>query len=290
MLLDDALGKFLVQLEADGRSQHTIGQYRRHVRLLGHWMAQVGHTDAISSLDHECIARFLASPTAKRRPDGQAKKATAVNCLRSSLRVFFGYLHQAGFIAQNPGRMIRRAVCGNPPPRALTPEEKDRLLATLATATGPEAERDHLLFSLMLTTGIRLSAALGLKVEDLNLDAGEITIHTKGDRVERVYLPQSACDHLRRFIGERKTGPLFTSRDGRQVCIRHIQRRFQEWLRKAGITRPLSPHSTRHSFAVDLYRRTHDLLLVKAALHHRSIASTLVYAQASGDELRKAMA
>ncbi len=84
MQIDGALERFLIQLDADGRSQHTIRQYRRHVRLFAAWCADVGHTGAIGAISHEDIARFLASPQARTRPDGRAKKATSVNVLRGT--------------------------------------------------------------------------------------------------------------------------------------------------------------------------------------------------------------
>jgi site-specific recombinase XerC len=205
------------------------------------------------------------------------------------VRGFTSFLHQAGYLKEDSGRLVRRALCGMGPPRAIAPEEAERLLSTLAGASGPEAERDHAVIHLMIATGIRLSAAVDLNVEDLNLDAGELTIRTKGDRVERVFLAKAIAEHLRGYAGERTSGALFLTREGSRVTNRHLQRRFGEWLRKAGIKRALSPHSCRHGFALGLYRRTGDVLLVKEALHHRSIASTLIYARVDEDRLRRAM-
>ena len=90
MHIDDALDLFLVQLEADGRSPHTIGQYRRHVRLFAAWAADVGLSVDITSLSHADVARFFASDTAQRRADGGKRKPTSANALRTSLRCFFG--------------------------------------------------------------------------------------------------------------------------------------------------------------------------------------------------------
>jgi integrase/recombinase XerC len=70
---------------------------------------------------------------------------------------------------------------------------------------------------------------------------------------------------------------------------RHVQRRFEEWLAKAGVRARYSPHSLRHSFALGLYERTGDVLLVQAALGHRAISSTLVYARASAERVRAAV-
>ena len=89
MLITEAADKFFVQLEADGRSRHTIRQYRRHIRKLAEWMADVGHSGDMSAITHEHIAEFLASHTAQTRPDGEKKKASSANCLRSSISLDF---------------------------------------------------------------------------------------------------------------------------------------------------------------------------------------------------------
>ena len=102
MLLKDALAQFVLQLQADGRSPHTVSQYQRHVRVLARWTAEVGHGGHVEDLDHLDIARFMTAPCARQRPDGRDKRATSVNALRTSIRCFFGYLHDVGVAATNP--------------------------------------------------------------------------------------------------------------------------------------------------------------------------------------------
>jgi len=290
MQITDALTKFLVQLEADGRSCHTIAQYRRHIRLFAHWAAEVDHSGEISEISHEVLAAFLVAPEARTRPDGGRKKETSTNALRSSVRNFFRYLHQAGYIDQDPARLIRRAICGSPPPRALSDDEVTRLMATLEAAEGFEGRRDHALFHTMLATGIRLGSAVALDVEDVDLGEGLLMLRaTKGDRPDVVYLGREIRDHLQVFVGERTHGPLFTSRRGERLSHRHVQRRFGIWLEKASITRRASCHCLRHTFATSLYIKSNDILLVQSALKHRSIISTTKYAQLSENRLRLAL-
>lgn len=291
MHIEDALDRFLVQLEADGRSPHTIHQYRRHVRLLARWCRDVGHSGDTAAISHEDIAQFLASRQARTRPDGAAKKPTSMNILRSTTKGFFAYLHNAGHIGENPTRLVRRALCGNPPPNGLSPDEQERLLHALSGAEGDEGRRDDALFHLMLATGLRLSSAIALDVDDVDLVRAEVEVRSaKGNRPDCVFLGTAILGHLREYMADRPAGALFTSRGGQRLSHRQAQRRFSEWLNKAGITRRASPHSTRHAFALGLYRRTGDILLVKEALHHRSIVSTLVYARADDETLRRALA
>jgi site-specific recombinase XerC len=286
----EALERFLVQLQADGRSAHTIGQYRRHVGLLARWLARERGDVGVDEVTHEDLARFLASPDARQRTDGKPKRAGSANALRTSLRVFFRYAHEAGYAPTNPARLIRRAVCGRPPPRGLSDAEAERLMDTLIVAQGPEARRDHLLYDMLLSTGVRLGAALNLDAADVDLDGGELVVRrAKGDRQERVILGRGIKDHLIGYIAGRLPGPLFTDRFGRRISTRQAQRRLAQWLAKAGCpTR--SPHSLRHAFAQRLYRRTGDVLLVGRALGHAAITSTMVYAAADMERLREVLA
>ena len=123
MHIEDALDRFLTQFDADGRSPHTRGQYQRHIRLLARWLASDGRSGEVEPLDYERLAVFLTTPEARTRPDGCPKKATSTNSLRTSLRCFFLHLHRAGYIRSDPARLIRRARCGTPPPRALSDKE-----------------------------------------------------------------------------------------------------------------------------------------------------------------------
>jgi integrase/recombinase XerD len=283
MTIEEALAAFTLQLEADGRSVHTIRQYERHVRALANWFAP---RDGIEEVNHVVLAQFLASDAAKKRPDGAPKKATAMNTLRSSLRGFFGYLAAAALVDRDPSRLLRRARCGAPPPRALSEDDQCRLLRILARARGPEGRRDHALFLTMLRTGIRVGSAVALDVDDFG--NGELRLRrTKGDRPGRLFLPKEVSRAIEAVLGGRSDGPIFAAREGERITTRQVARRLRRWLDEAGIQAPASPHTLRHSFATGLYRRTGDVLLVKEALGHRSLASTTVYARVSPERVRQ---
>ena len=120
-------------------------------------------------------------------------------------------------------------------------------------------------------------------------DAGELTVRTaKGDWPMRVFLGQKIREHLRRFIADRVTGPLFVGRTGGRLTTRQAHRRFVLWARRAGVNSGASPHTLRHTCATRTYARSRDILVVKEVLGHRSIASTLVYAAVGQARLRQA--
>ena len=288
MQLQDAIHGFLLQLQADGRSPHTIGQYRRHGNALVNWLANTGTDTDVAALTPDTIAKFFASDAARTSCRGGAKKATSANAMRTSVRCLAKHLHDAGLVATNPARLLRRARCAPPPPKALRDDEQKRLLAMLAAATGPEAERDRMLVELLLGTGVRVGSAVALDIEDLDLAHGEITLRTtKNNRPTTAVLPTAIAERLKAFLGSRTTGPVFTASD-RRVSVRHVQRRIAGWLRAAGIT-GRSAHAFRHTFACRVYSATGDLQVTQAALGHASIASTVIYARVDKARVRAAV-
>lgn len=290
MRLAAALARFLVQLQADGRSPHTVAQYERHVRRFAAWLDAEHSPHDVRQLEPEHVARFLASAEALRRPDGRSKRTGSLNALRSSLRGFFEYAERAGIVERSPARVLRMARVGATPPKGLTAIEVTALLTALAADTTVAGRRDRAIFSFLLGTGARLGSALALEVGDVDLVGGTATLRElKGGGSMTVYLRTELVALLTGAVGDRSAGPVFAGRDGGHLCPRHVQRRFEEWLAKAGVRGRYSPHSCRHSFALGLYERTGDVLLVQAALGHRAISSTLVYARPSAERVRAAV-
>jgi integrase/recombinase XerC len=288
MQLQAALAAFQVQLAADGRSDHTKRQYARHVRALDAWLAKKRYTKNIAQLSPAVVAEFAASDDARMSAHGGVKKATTSNAMRTSLRCFLRWAHEAGYATANAARLLRRARCAPAPPRALRDDEQARLLEVLDGARGAEAERDRMLIHLLLTTGIRIGSALALDVEDVDLAHGELALRsTKGDRPTTALLPAATAKMLRGFFGKRETGPLFLAH-GNRICMRHAQRRISNWFAAAGI-QGKSAHSCRHYFACALLGKTGDLRLVQNALNHASIVSTTIYAQVDREKLRTAV-
>ncbi len=278
MHIQAALAEFETQLIADGRSPHTVAQYRRHVRLLERWLAEAGIEPGIGQLTPQVLARFLASSLVQKRSDGAPRKPGSANAIRASIRGFGDYLDRAGHLQVNPARLVRRAICGKPKPRAMSGADQKRLLAALRGADGFEGERDRFLFELMLGTGIRLGAALGIDKADVATDADTVSLRFEKGQTERsVTVPTALRKLLAAYLAPRPPGPIFSSMKDARLSPRHAQRRFQGWLEAAGIRGRWSPHSLRHSFATDLYRRTKDVLLVKQLLGHGSFSSTLRY-------------
>ena len=148
------------------------------------------------------------------------------------------------------------------------------------------------MFSLLLQTGIRLGAMVGIKVRDVRLGERVLKTNGKGGTEQSIYLNSTIRRVLKPYLRVASLSPdspLFPSRNGGHLGRRQVQLRFKHWLDRAGIKRHLTVHSTRHSFALNLYRQTGDLRLVQTALGHRHISTTEIYARVEDKALRRAL-
>jgi integrase/recombinase XerC len=287
MQVHELVAQYTLQLEADGRSIHTLVQARRHGALVAEFFAAT----PVAEISHQEIARFLTSAMAMRTPDGRVKKPTSMNTLRSSVRTLFGFAHAAGYTLANPARLVRRARCAPPPPRALSEDDRTKLLRLLDQAHTVAERRDHALVHLLLEAGLRIGSALALDVGDVDLDAGEVRLRTmKNSDQDTAVLPRGTVAILRQHLAGRAAGPVFVGVHGRRLGARQAHRRLAVLATRAGLTRAVSPHCLRHTFGLALYRRTGDLLVTARAMCHRSIISTAVYARADHAQVRAVIA
>jgi len=292
--IEEALALYCAQLEANGRSLHTIRKAQRHIGELARWAARERAGEDLRDWTSATTSEFLRAAHALPGASGAKRAQSTLNGLRSSVRSFFRFLVDAQYIAHDPARLVKHARCASLPPRGLSAKDQERLIAHLRDSArqSATAERDQMLVALALATGLRLGSLLGLDVQDMDLDAGELIVRVvKGGTPQIVPLGPAIVGTLKRYI-ERlglEDGPLFRSRTGERLGPRQVQQRLRAAGKRAGLRRLPSPHDLRRTFGIELYARTHDLLLVQAALGHAAITSTLRYAAADQQRLRNAL-
>lgn len=283
MRVSQALDCYAVQLEADGRSHHTIQQARRHVRLFVETMGD----RRVEEVRPEDIARFLASDAVAKTTSGDARRPSSANALRSSLRCFFGFAHASGYSNVNAARLVRRARCGPSRPRALPDDDAEKLTRRLAEAHDELGKRDRAMIETMLRAGLRVGSLVALDVEDCVGDELHLrTVKGGGDAV--AYMPEETAELLRAYVGERVSGPLFLGANGQRLTTRQVARRLAWWAKRAGIA-STHPHALRHHFGQRVFDCTGDVLTTAAALTHRSLASTAIYAAVREAKVRAAI-
>lgn len=291
MRLSQAIETFIRSLEANGRSPHTLSCYRRDLKLL---LAFVGDVEC-GELAADLVNRFVLSDGVQRSAGGAAKSQTSVGRTKAALKSFGRFLADVGVVAASPAAGLRIQRQPREEPAHLTPAERKLLVKAVAARGGEAAERDLVILELFLGSGIRLAELVGLDVGDVSLDDKRLMLRwVKGGRAETRFLSTALRTMLGRYLRSRRRlatneTALFLSNRGTRITARQVERRFGEWLEWAGIAKPLTVHSLRHTFATHLYGRTRNLLLVQRALGHRSPSTTAVYAHLFDHELEDAL-
>ena len=291
MTLEHTVAQFLEHQLANGRSPHTIGAHQRDLKLLINHLGREIQVDRITPND---LDRFLLSDSVVQQSDGRPKQPTSIDRTRATIKGFFRWLTDTCQIAHNPSAGIRIKRNNRKPPVYLTDDEKRTLLKTIRHHKGWQANRDLVIVTLFLHTGIRLSELVHLDVPDVNLLEKRITIQAKGGQTVHRFLNTKVRAILHHYLKERKnifveSQALFLSQLQDRITNRQVQRRLDQWIAKAGIDKRISPHSLRHSFATSLFARTSNILAVQQALGHASITTTAVYSHLLDETLEEAL-
>ena len=244
-----------------------------------------------AALEAEGPSSDLADLTLERVTRSFAREERARASRRRALTVLAQFLAWARHPLAAEVATIRLPRAHAPAPDYLGEAEERALRKALKARTDVKHQaRDRALFCLLLDTGIRVSEAAALCVEDVELDEKLIRVKGKGGKQRTRFLPVETRDLLRPLVA-RQAGeaPLFRTSAGQPVTDRHMRRLLDQWAARAGIARPVHPHLLRHTFATSLLKKTGNLRLVQLALDHESPKTTAVYAHVADEELRAAI-
>jgi len=215
----------------------------------------------------------------------------------SAIRSFYRYLRREQLIDEDPSKQVRGPKLTRRLPACLDKEEIVRLLMSPDTNT-VLGVRDRALMEALYATGMRVSELCGLRVQDYNQEGMEMRVLGKGGKERVVLLNQSAHSWLKKYLSETWTKlaegrtpqaehPLFVSRQATRLSSRSVHRIVMKYAIKAGINKPITPHTLRHTFATHLLEGGADLRVVQDLLGHTTINTTQIYTHVSLDRLRR---
>lgn len=284
MRVQEATDKFLEDLKTEGRSPHTIGAYRRD---LATFISFAGGMK-IDAVTPAVLTSFMATDSVQVRPCGTQRGKATINRYRVSLKALFAWCEARWLVPRNPTAILRCKRHRALPPVVLTGGEIQSLLSF--DFKGKWTERDRGLLTFMLATGCRLGETVSLNVRDIEWDTGIVTLfQAKGGDPEIVTVGKTVLVALRPLGKGTNTGqPLFRNSRDQRLSTRQIQRIVCQRVIEAGINKPVTPHTLRHTFATRVYNQTGDIRLVQKLLRHNSIATTESYAQVAPERLKKA--
>jgi site-specific recombinase XerD len=294
MLYDAAVEQFLEYLELEqNRSQKTIQNYSHYLTRLSDFAGEVKLVD----VDEELIRkwRLWLNRLGTNTSDEMAKVTQNYHLI--ALRSFLRFCAKRGWTALAPDK-IELARTKRPQVTFLTPEELGRLAAQPDTAN-QNGLRDRAIIELLFSSGLRISELVNLDRDHINLSRREFMVRGKGQKDRPVFISPEAADWIKQYLDKRADNakPLFIRYSGskktdlsgnfHRLTARSIQRMVSRYAKLAGITKHVSPHTLRHSFATDLLMNGADLRSVQAMLGHSNIATTQIYTHITDPHLKE---
>lgn len=292
--LEDAKEDYLQHLKVERNlSPNTLEAYATDLQQLLEHLRGQGVTTT-GEVTPPVLLTFLQALTARNlSPRSQARRWVAV-------RGMFRWLRVENLIAVDPTQGIRMPKAGAKLPELLSRAEIERLLAAPGVDT-PLGLRDTALLEFMYATGCRVSEACDLQLDALHLDQGLVILTGKGNKQRMVPLGDCALVAMLAYLEEgrpvlldkargaaRRNAHVFLNHRGGRLSRQGWFQRLRDHALTAGITRAISPHKLRHSFATHLIEGGADLRAVQTLLGHADISTTQVYTHLSQSHVRHA--
>ncbi|MFH1631991.1 MAG: site-specific tyrosine recombinase/integron integrase [bacterium] len=291
--LQKYIKQFLEYLEVErGRTSRTVRNYDFYLCRFCDW-SSCSHPSKIT-LDIVRKYRLHLNRNIEGRDDVNLKTSTQ-NYHLIALRSFLKYLQKIDVKCLAPQK-IELAKQSTREVAFLEPDELARLVSVADDTPGIIGLRDRAILTTLFSSGMRVSELSNLKIDQINLKRDELTVRGKGGKHRVVFLSDEARKALREYLAKRKdTSPyLFVGHDRARferepspLTPRSIQRVVEKYAIAAGITKKITPHTLRHTFATDLLRNGADIRSVQSMLGHESITTTQVYTHVTDRQLRK---
>ncbi len=288
MILDPLAERYLSHLRVEGGlSVNTVEAYRRDLSKFHSYLHRTGAV-LLGSPTPETVTGFLRS-----LQEARLSRTSSVRCL-SAIRGWFRFLTRERMIEESPTIGLAPISRGVRLPKTLSQQEVMALLDLGAVPT-PEDLRDRTMVELLYATGLRVSELVMTEIAQMNLDVGYLRVTGKGAKQRLVPMGEAARQLLRQYVEEarprllkkRTSRYVFVSRRGGPLTRQAFWKLLRSRARRAGITKVISPHMLRHSFATHLLEGGADLRSVQVMLGHANIATTQIYTHIERGRLKR---
>jgi site-specific recombinase XerD len=277
-----------------GRSQKTAENYHLYLERLVEFAGDI----TVDKISAEMVRKWRLWLNRYVNDSGQKMVAKTQNYHLIALRSFLKYCAKRDITSLSPEKIdlsknIRKQVS------FLTSEEVERLVGAIGSSSQADL-RDRAILALLFSGGLRVSELCNLDRDHINLKRREFMVRGKGQKDRPIFISEAAAAAIEHYLDTRtdRAKPLFinfarnsdadSSRgEARRLTPRSVQRIVSKYARAAGITKHVSPHTLRHSFATDLLMNGADLRSVQAMLGHSDISTTQVYTHITDQHLRE---
>ncbi|UNX56373.1 site-specific tyrosine recombinase XerD [Georgenia sp. TF02-10] len=298
--LDRQRTEYLAHLAVErGVSDNTLAAYRRDLERYCAFLAARGH-GALAGVREPDVAAYVEA--LRTGADGHSQlAASSAGRAVTAVRGWHRFAHEEGWTAEDPTAEVRPPASGKRLPKALAVDQVEALLAAASVGEGPVPLRNRALLEVLYGTGARISEAVGLAVDDLDL-AGElpaVRLFGKGRKERVVPVGRYAVEAVEAYLvrarpalarAGRGNAALFLNTRGNPLSRQSAWAVLQEAAGRAGLTERVSPHTLRHSFATHLLAGGADVRVVQELLGHASVTTTQIYTQVTAQTLREVYA
>jgi integrase/recombinase XerD len=286
--MDRFLDSFLAYITVEkGLSKNTLESYGRDV---GKFLAflEKEKVKSVHEIKYENILDFLSS----FKKHGFSDTTTVRTIV--SIKQFFKYLLIEKIIKEDPSSQIQTPKMKKSIPGVISLEDVEKILSAPDEKT-PEGIRDLAMLELLYATGIRVSELINLKQNEVNFEMGFIIVYGKGSKERIVPMGAEAQEKLKTYmeqsrpalLKQRECKELFVTRRGKGMSRQGFWKLIKGYALKSNISKPISPHTLRHSFATHLLERGADLRTIQIMLGHSDISTTQIYTHVENERLKE---
>ena len=281
--MKDSLAAFLrhLSLEKDA-SPHTLRSYRTDLVEFASYAGTGDPSTWLGSVDTRTIRGYLAQLHAR------SLDAATIARKLAAVRSWFRFLVRRGVLERNVAREVR----GPRPPRKLVsflPIDEAMSLMDAKAPDGATRARDAAVLEILYATGLRVSELAGLDLDDVDRSQQTVRVLGKGRKERIVPFGRSAAEALAAYLRQRggAAGPLFSNRRGGRLTVRSLHTIVRRSAAATGITRRVSPHTLRHTFATHLLDAGADLRVIQELLGHSRLSTTQRYTHVGAEQLMR---
>lgn len=298
MSLKEAVSSFLEYCELDRNlSRRTVRMYGYYLEFFLDWLNkhypdEVEDTRAVGEKEIRAFRLFLAQEYFN--PYKGVLKRQSQNYFLIAIRSLLRYMAKKEIPGMSPDK-IELGKAQDREIRFLPEEDLERLFEAVVP-TNLQRLRDRTLLEVLFSTGLRVSELSSLNRDQVNVERGEFTVVGKGGKARLVFLSKRAIYWLEQYLVKRRdeSPAVFIRYKGKKsqkpedlrLSPRQIERLVETYRKRAGITRKITPHVLRHSFATDLLTHGADLRSVQEMLGHKNIATTQIYTHVTNPQLK----
>lgn len=272
-------------------SENTIEAYVDDIRKLFVFLNELHHKIATSSINTRHIQQFL------KWINELGLGATTQARILSGIKSYFRFLVIDEILKSNPAELIETPRTARKLPVVLSLEEIDRMIATIDKSKD-QSQRNHAIIETLYGCGLRVSELTNLKITNLHFGEGFIRVIGKGNHERLIPIGKPAMKEITTYLQTERVhidikkgeeNYVFLNRRGHHLTRAMIFTIIRELAQRAGVTKTISPHTFRHSFATHMVENGADLRVVQEMLGHKSILTTEIYTHLDRHYLRESI-